>query len=324
MNRKIFSVSAGLACLAATALPALAGDWNNGAGTLKDRGNAAVPVPAPTPVPDGANSRGWYLRGTLGYSLKAGGDINSVGTDVGAYKSFGDVEGPIHGGFGYGAYVTKNWRWDVTGDFRPSQPVNAAKTTNYVARTQTDGGTVTVLGPGGATLTNPGYDINSFAMDRTEKIRNQDQTFLANFYYEPAFHSMFRPYLGAGAGFGVNTLSRSFKETGECTGTNTVYVDPFTGALASQKQPVCRTTPRTLSNGGSQTSYGVGLAGALMAGVGYEVHQGVIIDLGYRFLWQGQSLSATALAGAPGQSNRIDVGDRTDHEIRTTVRWSLN
>lgn len=324
MNRKILSVSAGLACLAAGAMPALAGDWNNGAGGLRDRGQAAVPVPAPHLVPDDGNARGWYLRGTIGYSLKAAGDISSVGTDIGAFKDFGEIDGPIHGGIGYGAYVNRNWRWDLTGDFRPSQPVTKGATNRYVATTQKEAEQLTFTNALGQSLTTRSWDISSYDMDRTEKARAQDHTFLANMYYEPMAHGAFRPYIGAGVGFAVNTLSRTHKETGVCTGSNQFATDPFVGDVVWRPRPVCTADPTTVQSGGSHTAYGLGLAGAVMAGIGYEMNNGLILDVGYRYLWQGATVSVTSFAGAPGQTSRLELGDRTDHEIRTSVRWNLN
>jgi opacity protein-like surface antigen len=324
MKAKLFFVTAGLLGLtAAVTLPAIAGDWNNGAGTLRDNGSAAVPVPAPSQVPDDGNSRGWYLRGTIGYGIKSTGTISSAGTDIGSYSNIGEVDGPIHGGLGYGAYMDRNWRWDLTGDFHSAQPITRSKARSYTATQQKEAEAVNVL-RNGATLSTRSWDISSFAMERTEDSTTQDHTFLANLYYEPFASSAFRPYVGAGVGFAINTLNRSYKETGECTGSDQYITDPFTGVVGYRPRPVCTAPITTVASGSSHTEYGVGLAAALMAGVGYEIKNGFILDVGYRLLWQGNSVTSTTLAGAPGEINKLGVSDRTDHEIRTSVRWNIN
>ena len=147
MNRKILSASAGLACLAASALPAFAGDWNNGAGSIKDRGLAAVPVPAPNLVPDGPS--GWYLRLDAGlgrennHGAKETGIVYGAGNGVDSYSDsgagFGSSSGWFNHGFdtnaNYGAGVGyiwgHNWRTDVTIDRRSSTEYRLRGTYQY-------------------------------------------------------------------------------------------------------------------------------------------------------------------------------------------------
>jgi opacity protein-like surface antigen len=321
-----------LAAVTGSLAPAFAGDWNNGAGSLKDpRGRSAVAVPAPMPIPD--TGPGWYLRGSIGYSFKQTGDIISSGTNVGLYDSFTDLGGSPAVGVGFGAYINNNVRWDLTGDFRPTQRISRGGTNHYSAVTALpNSGTIVVLN----TVTLNGVQVeqarsaqtstfHTFDYARSEEARTANQTFLANVYYEPMGQSAFKPYIGAGAGFAVNTIKRSYSETGVCTGTETRWVDPWRtdGATGSMNEVMCTAPQRTSTGSGVTSETGFGIAGAMMAGVGYEVRDGVTLDLGYRYLWQAGSVAALSSAGPASGFNKIEIGDRTDHEVRTGLRWAI-
>jgi opacity protein-like surface antigen len=334
-----------LTALAAAAAPADAGDWNNGDGSLKDaRGRAAVAVPAPMPIAD--TGPGWYLRGGLGYSVKQTGDIISSGTDINAYRSFDELGGSPSLGFGFGAYVNNYIRWDLTGDLRPTQRASRNGVHHYNTTTVTPNtGTITVsrfirdpitgaviidpvtLLPTREAFNAPTSGFHTFDVARSEEVRTGNQTFLANVYYEPLGWKVFKPYVGAGAGFAINSIKRTHSEFGDCTvagvGTVTQWVDPFTDRPDTRREVACQATRTTFSNSGTSTQTGFGVAGALMAGVGYEVRDGLTLDLGYRYLWQASSVAAMSEAGTSGQVNKIELGDRVDHEVRTSLRWAI-
>jgi opacity protein-like surface antigen len=329
-----------LAAICGLAAPAQAGDWNNGDGSLKEsRGRAAVAVPAPMPIPE--NGPGWYLRGSLGYSFKQTGDIISSGVDVPMYHSFSELGGSPSLGAGFGAYVNPYIRWDLTGDLRPTQRISRQGVHHYNAVTMTPNtGTVSELRfardaagniirdpvtnqPVSTTLSAPTSGFHTYDIGRSEENRTANQTFLANVYYEPMGAKVFKPYIGAGAGFAVNSIKRSYSESGVCTGTESRWISPFDDTVERRQEVGCLSPVRTTSASGSASETGFGLAGALMAGVGYEVRDGVTLDLGYRYLWQAGSLATTGQAGPPGQFNKIEIGDRVDHEVRTSVRWAI-
>jgi opacity protein-like surface antigen len=325
LNKLAVSVIA-LAALAVWATPASAGDWNNGDGSLKEsRGRAAVAVPVPMPIPE--HGPGWYLRGSVGYAFKQTGDIISSGADIGAMESLSEAGGHPSLGFGFGAYINNNIRWDLTGDVRTAQRISSPSVRHYNATTNNKGETVTVygLGPDGKVLAlgAPGYEIHTFDMSRSEEVKAGNQTFLANAYYEPLGAGAFKPYIGAGAGFAVNTIKRTYNETGVCSGTDLLWNDPFGRGIGSFNRPVCTAEKTTVSSVGVTNETGFGLAGALMAGVGYEIRDGLTLDVGYRYLWQAGSVAALAAAGPVGQINKIELGDRVDHEVRTSLRWAI-
>lgn len=331
MKLRLNNLAVSFVALAVLSIPASAGDWNNGDGSLKQsRGRAAVAVPVPMPIPD--NGPGWYLRGSLGYSFKQTGDIISSGTNIGLYDSFGDLGGSPSLGAGFGAYINNNVRWDLTGDLRPSQRVSRQGQYRYNATTVTpNSGTIAVTRTivlNGVqelqTISAPTSGFHTFDVARSEEARTANQTFLANVYYEPIGKSAFKPYIGAGAGFAVNSIKRTYSENGICTGTETRWVSPFNSSVIDSKPEVTCLAPQlTTSASGTGSETGFGLAGALMAGVGYEVRDGLTLDVGYRYLWQAGSVAALASAGPTNGFNKIEIGDRMDHEIRTSLRWAI-
>ena len=345
MKLQISTLAVSVATLVAISAPAVAGDWNNGAGSLKDaRSRAAVAVPAPMPIAD--TGPGWYLRGGLGYSIKQTGDIISSGTDINSYRSFDELGGSPSFGFGFGAYINNYIRWDLTGDLRPTQRASRNGVQHYNTTTVTPNtGTVSVsrfirdpntglvitdpntLLPTRESFSAPTSGFHTFDVGRSEEVRTGNQTFLANIYYEPLGWKIFKPYVGVGAGFAVNTIKRSHSETGDCTvagaGTVTQWIDPFTGRPDLRREVACEAAQTRFSNSGTSSQTGFGVAGALMAGVGYEVSDGLTLDMGYRYLWQASSVAALSAAGANGEINKIELGDRVDHEIRTSLRWAI-
>jgi opacity protein-like surface antigen len=327
MNRTMLSTTMGLFGLVALSLPAAAGDWNNGDGSLKGRGAAAVPVPSASAVADDGNTRGWYLRGTLGYAGSSNGKISSSGTDVGVYSSYGQLDGPASIGIGFGAYLNNNVRWDLTGDFRAERKINRSSVTKYQATTTKEAEAVNVLGfdPAGAvvSLSTRSFDVHTFDFERTEDVKAANQTFLANMYFEPFAAGAFRPYVGAGLGFTVGTVGRAYQEKGKCSGTVQVITDPFDGSIGSRPRPVCTAIPDEITRNGAKSDLGVGLAAALQAGIGYALTENLVLDIGYRFLWEGATVSIIAPAGAGNDFSKIDLGDRQDHEIRTSLRWAI-
>ncbi len=299
MQRKTLLLSVALAAL--TAAPAMAADWNNGAGGLKDHGGmAGVPVPAPVPV---AESFSWYVRADLGMALKSQGTATSY-SSLGAQftQDYDANEGPFMGTIGFGRYMTSSLRWDVTATFRGDQ--------------QTRGGhdvyqhTTTTVGP--PVFQNGNFvnssQINSFTMSRNEETRMANHTGLVNLYYDFNRGSSFTPYVGAGVGIALREGALDYIETGECTTTtNTV-----TGVTQACTQP-------DIDRSGKRKNMNFGLAAAAMAGFTYELRPGLLLDTGYRFMWQGGTTSVR-----DASNGDLATGEaRIDHEIRAGLRWNV-
>ena len=80
---------------------------------------------------------------------------------------------------------------------------------------------------------------------------------------------------------------------------------------------------QTVEGSGSKQTIGYGWAGALMAGVAYEVTRAVVFDVGYRYIWQDASATLT-VPGVVGPDSTIKFDGRGDHEVRATVRWFID
>jgi opacity protein-like surface antigen len=290
-------LSLGLAAASATA--AVAADFNYGARGVKDYGGlAGVPVPAPVPV---VESFKWYVRTDFGYAVKSSGSA-SVDNTLGLHEThpYDRNEGPFHGSIGFGAYLTRSLRWDVTGDYRGAQKVKSGPT-NYI-------GTTSSFDP--VTSISETYYYN---VTRYEEVRVANHTGLFNLYYDFNRGPGFNPYIGAGIGIAIREGRTEFTETANCF--DTYRDDPsnpppgFTGACS---QP-------DLRKSGKPTNVNFGLAAALMAGATYEVVPGVLLDAGYRLAWQGGNTSIRPA----GSGDLITAGPRTDHEIRAGLRWNV-
>lgn len=314
--------------LAATALvaiagPAVSGDWNNGAGGIKDYRGGGVPVPAPAPIPE--SKADWYMRGDVGYSVGSSGKITTTGADYGAYTDFSEADGTLFGSIGIGAYLGHSFRAEVAVDIRPDQRIGRKAPKSRTVTTSEQGDTVNqyvTYNGSNLTVQHQSYDFHNYQTTRTEDIRTANNTVMFNVYRDIETGGAFTPYIGAGLGLAVSTVKTRFNERGSCTGSYRQYTD-FYGDIVQEAHPTCtaQTKELTSSDGRVETTYG--LAAAIMAGGSYRVSEITSIDVGYRFLWQGTSADVSPHVGPDGAS-RIQWDSRIDHEIRTGVRFDIN
>ena len=310
MKRTTVLLSLGLAVLAAT--PADAGDWNNGAGPIRDHGGmAGVPVPAPVPIME---SFSWYVRGDVGVAFKSQGQA-VIDTALGAHltESYDSKEGMFHGSVGFGRYITNSVRFDFTGDARGSQKALSG-TKSYTATTITPGPNVTLthINPlTGATVvdyTGPSTQINTYSVERSDEARISNHTLLANLYYDFNRGGGINPYIGAGVGAVVHEGKYKYSQKAHCEYT--------TNSIGVPDGPQPCLLP-DIPKAGHPSSANFGLAAAAMAGVTYEISPGILIDTGYRLMYQGGNTSIRA------GGDLITGEARTDHEFRTGVRWNI-
>ena len=311
MKRTTVLLSLGFAVL--TAGSAQAGDWNNGAGVLvKDSGGmAGVPVPAPTPA---AESFKWYLRADVGLAVKSSGSVTTT-TALGSTftQNYDDGQGPFHGGIGFGHYVTPTFRWDFTGDYRGFQKARS-NTTNSTGFTVTPGANVTISHIDPITLqtvtdySGPSSQINKFDVQRHDEVRLANHTLMMNAYHDFNRAGAFNPYVGAGLGAAVREGRDNYMQHATCVSTQ--------NSLNVPNVPQPCTQPDT-SKSGSPSGANFGLAAALMAGATYEFSPGVMLDSGYRAVWQGGNVTLKSLG------DTTVGGSRLDHEFRTGVRWNI-
>jgi opacity protein-like surface antigen len=265
MTLKLATFSLGLALAAAA--PAIAADWNNGAGGLKDyRASAAVPVPAPIPVYE-APTR-WYFRADVGLGLGADPAVKQSGTVLGdtdpAGQSFDasptwfrpDFETFVNWGLGVGAIISPSWRIDATWDIRSQGTVTANSTYSFIDRN--------------------GDPQTGTLYDRTMM---RSHVVLFNAYYDFQRLAAFVPYIGAGLGFAVNGLERTSR--GEQS-DNVRWAE-------------------------HNTNHDVTIAAAAMVGVTYHLNPSIALDFNYRYMYIGGSESVLTVRGAETHLSISDI-----------------
>lgn len=297
--------------LAIGAPDALAADWNRGGGSIKDRGG--VPIPAPIPV---ADTFKWYLRADVGGGLITGGDPTSTGDIYGFDRD--PAEGPAFGmlsswfnngfdtfatgGVGVGAYLSPSFRADVTVDVRTKSNVDADGRYSYT------GDPAIYDNPLGS-----GYDarIDGTTRQLTEV---RGTVGLANIYWDLAERgSRFVPYIGVGLGFVVRTIDVRHSTT------EVLYND--------SSSPVTEVN-RTYFTGKSK-AHQLAPAAAAMAGFGYTLDSGMVLDFNYRYTYLGEAETSTAIAytasigGIENARSKLTIGDTHEHALRAGVRWNV-
>lgn len=312
MQLKKLSLSLCLA-LAAPSMAADAADWNKGS-SIKDY-RAGVPVPVPVPV---ADTFKWYLRADVGGGLYTGGDPAFEGNMYGFDRD--PAEGPAFGiqsswfgntfdtfavgGVGVGAYLTPRIRADVTVDARTPTKLGSQGNYSYT------GDPAYYNNPLGS-----GFDarINGTT---TEHIEVRGLMSLANVYFDLAERgSRFVPYVGGGVGFVVRSIQRTHN-------TEEVLYDLTSTA------PVPLEVNRTYFQGKSK-AHQLAPAAALMAGFGYTLDSGMVLDFNYRFAYVGEVESRTQINysaninGVETVSSKLKLGDLQEHAIRAGVRWNV-
>jgi opacity protein-like surface antigen len=303
MRAKAHALAAVLSATVALTSSAFAGGLNDEPAPAP-KTYPAVPVPAPVPIPDTFE---WYVRGDIGVNMSSTGDVNVIGAPI-TVRQLEDLNGStFSAGFGWGRYLSRNWRSDVTFDFRSENKLSVPNSGYQTTVTVTPG----QLGAGTT-------DTHTYTVNRAEVSRIANHTGLLNAYYDFKNGSAFTPYVGAGAGLAMQVFSRQASESVACSSSVVNGVAQVDGL----GNPTCVGAPAATPRSGSKTETSYSPTVALMAGLSYEIRDGIILDAGYRFLWTG----GTASLGLPAfnfASSKIEIDDRIDHEIRMGVRWNL-
>jgi len=294
-------IAVGVGLLVSAASPALAGDWNNGAGSLKDPGGpVGIPVPVPAPVPEIFN---WYLRvdGAFGWqgsnapresglvfgrdrALIEGGEF---GTDVFRHIESDETQFMFGGGFGY--YFNPRFRGDLTFEVRRDQDTSIRGNYNY---TRVDD------------QQNPIGRVVGHSLDETSL---RSWVTMANLYWDLLPRgSRFVPYVGAGLGLAVNRVERTHF-TEEEVRTNC-------GACSS----------RTYD--GADNSVHYSLAASAMAGLTYTINPQYALDLSYRYMFIGgfdATMPVVASSDDRVMRSTLHFGDQHEHQIRAGLRVNV-
>lgn len=314
MKVNAFGLMLGMAALAGAATPGIAGgDWD-AAGIA--RYNRSVAVPAPIPVP--VNKAQWYLRGDVGWTASADGELEASGFPLDT-KDFDSGVGPWRVGFGVGYYLTKNLRVEGVIEYKEQQTVtrHTEPITQTVGSVEQFSGNVAAVATTADALYSRDY-VGDFS--HTGKVKGGN--LMLNLIYDLDVGSRFKPFIGAGAGIAVHRL--------RVVGASILYCDDetisdlgtdFDETAPTLFNPACTGGPGSIqsNDGNSVTAYG--FAGALMAGFSYEINDGITIDTGYRFLYEGGKASIGF--HTPAVDGTLDVGERINHEIRTGIRFDI-
>lgn len=271
-------------------------------------GQAAVPVPAPVPYEEHYK---WYVGGGVGYAVRAGSGVTSSADNLTAGYGISVInaeDGPVQGSVFAGRYLTPSMRVELGMDFRAKQKIVTGSHTYQVTYT------------GDGSLVSPGStNTNVYDVTHDEKAHLTSNTYMLNAYYEFMPGRTVRPYVGAGVGFATHSLRREFSESNSCNYSENSAL----GALPAGSCYITAGLPTpgtSVSNAAS--SLGFGLAASLMAGATVDVGPRTHVDVGYRLMYMG-SKTVSALPDSLAGFTTIDIGARTDHEIRTSVRFDL-
>jgi opacity protein-like surface antigen len=279
-----------LACAAAiVAAPASAADLLGSAPPLTLPG-----IQSPFAVEAGSN---WYVRGDLGISFDRAPSISFSNI---APAAFGAVGAPLTignganwtttnftGGVGFG-YRWNDWlRFDATWDYRngPGGSRQATVVCPY--------GLTGVSSPGGVPL---GFLYNTTnTCNASASVRQYDNAFLGNAYFDLGTYYGFTPYVGGGLGLNMNTLTASanYNETanGLPYAANLTAFAPYppvwVNALGQTlaPQPNIAFAQEFWNRSIRSTSWS--MAWALAAGIGYKLTPSTELEIGYRYLNSG-------------------------------------
>lgn len=304
MTKKLAGLTLATAALLVAAGPAVAGGDVIYTG-VKDPYAAAVPVPAPMPIPE--YEAEYYVRFDTGAAWIADGTLSeqSLGLPM---RSADDLEPLEFFSIGAGTYLTPNIRAEIAGDLY---------TRGEVLRGQSD--LTQVVNFDATTVGGIGTDVTTYAIERQESVKFEQDTVMLNFYYDFNNSSRFTPYLGAGIGATYRKLSRTASEVAECQSLTNV-ADPGRNGCANADL----NTPDELEIT-ERTTEGRrwDVAGALMAGVAVQITDDVLWDTGYRYMWQSGGLIVNSPA-FNNSSSTIEFKDVAQHQLRTGIRLNLN
>jgi opacity protein-like surface antigen len=323
MKLRLNTLAVSFVALSVLTVPAFAGDWNNGAGSLKEsRGRAAVAVPAPMPIPD-SYGLGWYMRGDIGIGRGHSNEISESGSRYGVangvdalgntiamsspLSAFGsspswfsnDEKTLLNYGVGIGYHWSKNFRTDVTFDRRNTDFYTGRGNYQYSYTTTT---------PAPASVVTA-TTVRGTVSDDTQV---KSGTLLLNGYYDVGSYGGFTPYIGAGMGFALLNIHRQSSVSAQS---------------ACSTVPTCTATPLVfgapVTNAAEVTKNELAFAAMMTAGVSYSLTQNTSIDVNYRYLFvNGQSAMLT-VPGGYGNS-KVTLGDIGDHQLRAGLRWDIN
>jgi opacity protein-like surface antigen len=283
------------------ATPADADGWW-GKGSIKDR--AAVPVPAPMPIPDYAAR--WYLRADLGLGFVSpdpsekgiiygdnfyGPDpVTSTPIATPGHWSVTDTDTTLSYGAGLGYYWSPIFRTDITLEGRTERKLNIRGTYRYDPDLDDE------------LYDDPNDDTEyRIAGETRDQGKLNSGLFLVNAYLDFTRSGPLTPYIGAGVGFAMNKLERTYSNTEYTYADGDEYSGPRNAAARD-------------------STYDVTFAAAVMAGLSYSITPVTMLDLNYRYLYIG---SSDINLNINGVKSNFSTGDTHEHQVRLGLRWNI-
>jgi opacity protein-like surface antigen len=307
MKTKFAGLTIAAAAMIAAAGPALAGGDVIYTG-VKDPYAAAVPVPAPMPIPE--YDAEYYVRFDTGAAWITDGDLSESGYGM-SLRGADDLEPLEFFSIGAGKYLTPNIRAEIAGDLY---------TRGEVLKGQQD--LTSIVNFDATTVGATGTDITTYAIERQESVKFEQDTVMLNFYYDFNNSSRFTPYVGAGIGATYRKMTRTVSEVAECQSlTNATDINRNCNN-ANDNPDFADAEDLTIEE---RTTEGRrwDVAGSLMAGVAVQITDDVLWDTGYRYMWQSGGVIVNSPAFNDSTST-MEFKDVAQHQLRTGIRLNLN
>ena len=277
-----------LAAVAALSVPAMAADLGGyRGGSMKDSGYAQ-PAPQPSSVSN------CYFRSDMGYSWSRDPKIKfPVGNTTNVWDATDTTFTSSYTQTGSGVSDTSMENtWFGEGGFgcgSGSHGVRGELMFGYHGDRKLSGT------PGNYTITNDHTAAaGAVVPDPTviDPLHSSVKTYtmMANAYKDLGRYGNVTPYIGAGVGIAYNMMSETY----------------FTGTT---------TLPNKIAGDND-----ISLAWALMAGIGYQISDRAILDVGYRYLDMGK-ISSQRHDNAGFINPRVTVDDLAAHEFKVGLRY---
>lgn len=224
------------------------------------------------------------------------GDVGgSVFRDKGKWHE-SEIESPPAGDYLFNDWTSKDWKSSanvsVGVGYQFNSYLRGDLTAEYRAKSRVIGNQAMLSG------TDPADPGDYFSARDTGKI--DSWVILANLYTDLGHYNGLTPYVGFGLGAAINRFSNGYQES---------------GGVATGSYGIFASDTRT------------NFAGAIHAGLSYDITSQLTLDAGYRWLWLGKASTGdkTCYGGSCGSGTATNerwwINDMMSHDIRVGLRY---
>jgi opacity protein-like surface antigen len=282
-----YAIKAGLSVAALAAIftaPVSAADLGGSRGSMKDGGyrSASAPSEPVYAAPVRGPAGNCYFRADAGYSFSKDPKIKwAVNND-----DFNIANGTNYANGEHVSNTSMENGWLGEAGFgcgSGSRGIRAEVMFGYRGERKIDGEPVYYAGPVTAPLPNP---------DAVDPLHTSVKTYtmMFNAYKDLGNFGGVTPYVGAGVGLAYNRLNETY----------------FTGNNA--------TPNRILAHDD------LAFAWSLMAGIGYQLSDRAVLDVGYRYMDMGK-VTSDSIDNTRSYNPRVRIDDLVAHEIKVGIRY---